>query len=535
MHATLRRVCLFVLVAFGLCGSVLAQNGDPFVARHRIVYGLTLQPSTFDPHIGASSELGIPLRSVYDTLIYRDPQTLEFVPGLATSWSISPDNLTYTFVLRQGVTFHDGTPFNAQAVAANLDRITNPMTASQKAINLLGTYSSYEIVDDYTIRLQLSEPYSPLLDSLSQVYLGIASPTALAQYSNERYQFYQVGTGPFRFVDYVPSDHLTLQRNFDYAWGPAFYEPSTPDSVDEVEFRFYDQDASARALALEGNEVQVIGELLPVDARALSASSEIQFNPTTIPGQPLQFFMKTNRFPTDNLVVRQALIYGTNREAIIDAVYQRFSPVAWGPLSSVTQFYSTDVIASYSYDPQQARTLLANAGYTDTNSDGYVDFGGVNLSITVITPTWGMIPEVVQLMQDQWRDIGIRLEVDQVPNRGLLFEHVAAGEFNLVAWYEFGVDPSFLNRYFTSNGDSNWTGYSDPNLDTILVSAVQQTDVNARRSLYNQAQRTIIEQALILPIRDYVNLNGSRSDLTGLAYDAYGWFPLLNNLKVSGG
>jgi peptide/nickel transport system substrate-binding protein len=535
MLGTVTRVCLFVLLAISMCASARAQTGDSFVARHRIVYGLTLQPSTFDPHIGASSELGIPLRSVYDTLVYRDPQSLEFVPGLATSWTISPEGLTYTFVLRQGVTFHDSTPFNAQAVAVNLDRITNPMTASQKAINLLGSYTGYEIVDDYTIRLQLSEPYSPLLDSLSQVYLGIASPTALAEYSNERYQFYQVGTGPFTFVDYVPSDHLTLRRNFDYAWGPSFYDASTPDSVDEIEFRFYDQDASARALALESSEVQVIGELLPVDARALSANSQIQFQPTTIPGQPLQFFIKTNRFPTDNLAVRKALLYGTNREAIIDAIFQRFSPVAWGPLSSVTEFFSSDVVGSYAYDPQQARTLLADAGYTDTNNDGYVDFGGANLAVTVITPTWGLIPEVTQLMQDQWRDVGIRLDIDQVPNRGLLFDHVAVGEYNLVAWYEFGVDPSFLNRYFTSTGDNNWTGYVDANLDTLLASAVQQTDVNARRSLYSQAQRTIMEQALILPIRDYVNLNGSRADLLGLSYDAYGWFPLLNNLKVSGG
>ncbi|MEP7290791.1 MAG: ABC transporter substrate-binding protein [Chloroflexota bacterium] len=535
MRTTIHRVCMFVLICLSISCSARAQSGDQFVARHRIVYGLTLQPSTFDPHIGASSELGIPLRSVYDTLVYRDPQSLEFVPGLATSWTISPEGLVYTFALRQGVTFHDGTPFNAQAVAANLDRITNPMTASQKALSLLGSYSGYEIVDDYTIRLLLSEPYSPLLDSLSQVYLGIASPTALAEYSNERYQFHQVGTGPFEFVDYVPNDHLTIRRNFDYAWGPSFYEPSTPESVDEIEFRFYDQDASARALALEGGDVDVVGELLPVDARALTANSSVQLQPTTIPGQPLQFFVKTNRFPTDNLAVRQALLYGTNREAIIDAIYQRFSPVAWGPLSSVTQFYSGDVIGAYAYDPQQARALLQGAGYTDTNNDGYVDFGGADLSVTVVTPVWGLIPEVTQLMQDQWREIGIRLDIDPVPNRGLLFEHVAAGEFNLVAWYEFGLDPTFLNRYFTSTGDNNWTGYVDPNLDTLLASAVQQTDVNARRSLYNQAQRTIMEQALILPIRDYVNLNGSRAGLTGLTYDAYGWFPLLNNLKVING
>ena len=243
MRISAARVTLLVLLTLVAACSSRAQMQQPPPPRNHIVYGLTLQPSSFDPQIGSSSELGIPLRSVYDTLVYRDPQTLEFVPGLATSWTISPDGLTYTFALRQGVTFQDGTPFNAQAVAANLDRITDPNTASQKAIFLLGPYTGYEIVDDYTIRLLLSEAYSPLLDSLSQVYLGIASPTALSAYSNERYQFHQVGTGPFAFVEYVPGDHLTIRRNLDYAWGPAFYQPSTPDSVDEIEFRFYDQDA----------------------------------------------------------------------------------------------------------------------------------------------------------------------------------------------------------------------------------------------------------------------------------------------------
>ena len=136
MRISAARVTLLVLLTLVAACSSRAQMQQPPPPRNHIIYGLTLQPSSFDPQIGSSSELGIPLRSVYDTLVYRDPQTLEFVPGLATSWTISPDGLTYTFALRQGVTFHDGTPFNAQAVAANLDRITNPMTASQKAVFL---------------------------------------------------------------------------------------------------------------------------------------------------------------------------------------------------------------------------------------------------------------------------------------------------------------------------------------------------------------------------------------------------------------
>ncbi|MCK6577966.1 MAG: ABC transporter substrate-binding protein [Anaerolineae bacterium] len=495
---------------------------------------MTFQPSGFDPHIHASSELGIPLRSIYDTLVYRDPTTQTFVPGLASNWTISSDGREYTFTLKPGVTFHDGTPFNAAAVGANLDRITNPATGSQKALFLLGNYAGYTIVDDLTLRITLSEPYSPLLDSLSQVYLGIASPSALAMYSNERYQFHQVGTGPFVFVEYVPGDRLVLRRNPNYAWGPVFYAQTGLAGIDEIEFRFF-TDPAARALALEGGESDVMGELLPLDARTLSASStSAAVEPVTIPGQPLQFIMNTAQFPTDELVVRQALIVGADREAIIDAIFQRFSPVAWGPLSSATPYYNADLEGAYSFDPAAARDALASIGYVDGNNDGIAERDGAELEIRMIAPTWGLIPETAQLLEAQWRDIGIRTSIVQVPSRTALLEEVATGAYNLVAWYEFGADPVILNRYFTSSGDLNWTRFNSSELDGLLAEAARQSDDNARRSLYYQSQLQIMEQALILPIRDYVNLNGYRRSLSEISFDAYGWFPLLPNFVLSG-
>ena len=151
----------------------------------RLAYGLTLAPSGIDPHINASSELGIPLTSVYDTLVYQDPVSGKFVPGLAQSWKISEDGKTYTFVLRRDVKFHDGTPFNAAAVKVNLDRIANPATKSQKAVFLLGPFDRAEVIDEFTVAIHLKQPFAPLLDGLSQVYLGIASPTALAKWGQD--------------------------------------------------------------------------------------------------------------------------------------------------------------------------------------------------------------------------------------------------------------------------------------------------------------------------------------------------------------
>lgn len=501
--------------------------------ERRVIYGLTFQPSGFDPHINASSELGIPLRSVYDTLVYRDPATNAFIPGLAESWSLSEDGREYTFTLKENILFHDGTPFNADAVAANLDRITNPANASQKAVFMLGPYAGYTIVDARTIRIALNEPYSPLLDSLSQVYLGMASPAALAEYSIERYQFHQVGTGPFTFIEYVPGDRLVLRRNPAYVWGPAFYTSPSANAVGEVEFRFF-TDPVTRALALEGGEVDIMGELLPLDARSLNVSNQVALQPEVIPGQPLQFMMNTAVFPTNELVVRQALIVAADREAIASAVFQRLSPPAWAPLSASTPYYNAELTGAYGFNPTAAREALIGLGYADSDNDGILEGAAGPVRVRVIAPVWNQIPEVMDVLQAQWRAAGIGVEIIQVPSRSALFEAVATGDYNLVAWYEYGPDPAYLSRYFSSSGDLNWTGYTSPELDTLLLEGSRQTNDDARRSLYGQIQRVVMEQALILPIRDYVNLNGYRRTLSPLQFDAYGWFPILNNLEVIG-
>lgn len=550
MNHLLPRLLLLVTLLLTACAVTPSET----LPEPRIVYGLTLMPSGFDPHLNASAELGIPMRSVYDTLVYRNPQSGEYVPGLANSWDVSEDGLAYTFNLRQDVTFHDGTVFNAEAVALNLDRITNPDNGSQKARFMLGSYSGNDLLDTYTIRLNFSEPYAPLLDSLSQVYLGMASPTQLAAYDTATYQFHQIGTGPFRMVEYVPGDRLVITRNPDYNWAPEFYvRPDNP--VMTIEFRFF-EDPPTRALALESGEVQIIGEIQPIDAQLLSGNPALRLYPVEIPGQPLQFMMNTDRFPTDSRAVRQALIFATNRVAITDTVYQRLSPVAFGPITANSDFHYAQVRETYPYDTLQASGLLEAAGFTESNDEGIlfvptsaeplpdstdtppeatpppsseITLSGIPLEIKMIIPPWGLTPQVAQLLQSQWREIGIDLEIVQVAGFGQLQEAAQDGDYNLIALNFFGRDPNLLNQFFVSSGSLNWTGYSDVELDTYLRGALSEIDLDARNALYAAAQTRILEQALILPIRDYVNLNGATAQLDGVAYDAQGWFPLLHN------
>lgn len=527
--------CGFIAIFVAASTTLLAEDEEEPVERS-ITYGLTLSPSGIDPHINRSAELGIPLYSVYDTLIYRHPQTLEFVSGLSETWDISEDGRTYTFHLKENVTFHDGTPFNADAVGVTLDRIvdeSDASTRSQKSLFMLGPYyEGYVIVDEFTIQIQLSQPYAPLLDALSQPYFGIASPTALANHSRETYQLHQVGTGPYKLANYIPGDRIVLEKNEDYAWGPVFYaDLAEAQEIEQITFRFF-QDPESRRIALEAGDVDIIGELPPNDAELLLANREFRIHEQPIPGQPLQFYFNTQVFPTDDPIVRQAIILATNRQAIVETVFRsEFSPVAHGPISASMIYYDPSLQDLYAYGPQRATELFRTAGFADTDQDGILDREGVPLEIQIVIAPWGFNPDVAALLESQWRDIGIEVEVIQVVGIRELEAEAAKGEYNLLSLNDFGTDPSLLNQYYLSSGASNYTGYADEDLDAWLLQALDPQDEVERAELYRLVQNRIMDEALILPIRDYVNLVGWTEALDGLIFAPQGWWPLLNNLQ----
>jgi len=498
----------------------------PALQGGKLIYGLTLAPSGIDPHVNASSELGIPLTSVYDTLVWQDLNG-EFVPGLAKAWEISDDGLTYTFHLRDDVTFHDGTPFNAQAVKFNLERIADPVTKSQKAVLMLGPYESTEIVDDYTIKVHFKELYAPFLDSASQVYLGMASPTAVEKWGAD-YQLHQVGTGPFIMKECIPKDHLTLVRNPDYNWAPSIFNHQGPAYLEEIVFRFFVEPAT-RVLALEGGEAEVMGEIPPHDAERLAGNSAFTLLPVNIPGQSLQFFLNTEKAPTDDLKVRQAINYATDKEGIVKAIFKEYSPVAYGPLNAFTIGYDGSVAGLYEYDPAKAETLLEEADWVDSDGDGTREKDGQPLKLEAYLMGWGYVPEVAQLLQAQLKAVGIEME-SQVVAYPAALEAAREGKHNLVPFSLSSSDPDILRTFFhSSNADSgfNWSKVRDPELDELLENGARTLDLGRRKELYAEAQRLIMAEALILPMRDYVNLNAASARVEGLRYDLRGWFPWL--------
>jgi len=497
----------------------------------KITYGLTLVVSAIDPHQGLSSELGIFLTSVYDPLVWQT-QEGKFVPGLAERWEVSPDGKVYTFYLRKGVKFHDGTPFNAEAVKFSFDRIVDPNLKSQKAINMLGAYDHTEVVDEYTARVYLKEPYAPFLDSVSQVYLAMVSPTAVQKWGAD-YRDHQVGTGPFMIKEYVAKDHITLVRNPDYNWAPEFMEHQGPAYLDEITFRFY-PDAATRAPALEAGEADVMGEVPPQDATRLQASGKFVLLPTRIPGQSLQFFLNTRKFPTDDVRVRQAMLYAVDREAIVNAVFRAFSPVAWGPLSAATPFYSKAVEGMYAYDLNKAKALLAEAGFRDTNGDGIVEKDGRPAEVEMLLMSWGNVPEVGQMIQAMLRQIGINAKT-QVLTYPAAVQAAREGQHNMIPQAVSASDPDILRTFFHSRNIAaglNWSKFGDADLDQWLDDAVRTSDPVRRAQLYEKIQKKIMDEALIIPIRDYVNLNVASVRVKGLRYSLQGWFPWLYDVYV---
>jgi peptide/nickel transport system substrate-binding protein len=523
-----RGVHTLALVGVVLAGLLAGCASRP---SGQVRYGLTLAPSGIDPHVNASSELGIPLTSVYDTLVYLDPQTSEFVPGLADRWDLSDDGLVYTFYLRRGVTFHDGTPFNADAVRFNLDRITSPELKSQKAAFMLGPYERTEVVDESTVRIILKEPFAPLLDSLSQVYLGMASPTAVQKWGTD-YQLHQVGTGPFVMSEYVPGDHLLLTPNSDYAWGPTVYEQRRAQ-VAEIEFRFF-TDPATRSPALESGEADIMGEIPPQDAEQLGSAEGFQVLPVPIPGVSLMFFLNTTRPPLDDLRVRQALLYGTNRPAIVSTVFQGMSPVAYGPLAANTLGYDASVQSLYPYDGLKASALLAEAGWVDSDGDGALDKNGQPLALELVLMSWGSMPEVSQLLAAQWQSLGIQID-SRVVSYPEALQIAQEGSYHLLPFNLSGSDPDILRKFFYSGASFNWSRTDDPEMDGWLDQAARVSDRAQGIALYGQVQRRVMDEALVVPIRDYVNLNGVSSRVQNLHFDAQGWFPWLIDVTSTSG
>jgi len=323
-------------------------------------------------------------------------------------------------------------------------------------------------------------------------------------------------------------------KNPDYNWAPEFMNHQGPAYLDKITFRFY-PDAATRSPALESGEAQIMGEIPPIEANRLMGDGRYMIYPTDVPGQSFQWFLNSENPPLDDVRVRQALIYGLDRTAIVNGIFRAFSPVGNGPLGHITPYYTQDVEGMYSYDLDKAKALMAEAGWADTDGDGILDKDGEPLVLNTILMGWGGIPEVATAMEGLYRQLGVQLEMNSLSYPAAL-EAAGNSEHHLMPMSLSSSDPDILSNYFHSaniDGGFSWSRYADEELDGWLELGAQTTNHDERVQLYRDAQVRIMEQALILPIRDYVNLNGTSSSVKGLRYALQGWFPWLYDVYVA--
>jgi len=484
---------------------------------------------TMDPQVtNFDSTIRVTL-NICEPLVW-EPEPGKFVPGLAESWDISDDAKTYTFKLKQGVKFHDGTPFNADAVKFTFDRVIDPATKAGQSHDQLGPYDHTEVVDDHTVKVVMKQGYAPLLTNLNG-YLGIVSPTA-AKKDPAAFARAPIGTGPFMFKEWVPKDHITLVKNPDYNWGSSFFKHTGPAYLDQVIFKII-PEASVRTGALKSGEVQYTDDIDPLEYQALKADPKFVVIEKGQPGSGYTLLLNTtSKGPIHDPQVRLALEYAIDREGLNKSVFQGLDQVAASPLMKVTFGYDASTEQVYSFDPEKAKQILDAAGWK-AGADGIREKDGQKLAIDfpiISRPTDKAMAESIQA---SLHDVGIDFKVTPV-ERAAYTDLRKQNKYDAgFMWFSYG-DPDVLRTIFHSaNVDAfNRAKYQVPEVDKMLEDAAATTDQAKRKDLYSQIQQRVLKDAVVVPLVDTVTHNAKRAEVTGDYLDALASYVWLYDVQI---
>jgi peptide/nickel transport system substrate-binding protein len=483
-----------VLLAAGCTASKSGPVSSTKSAGKNLTVAILQNPDSLDPAVTGLISVAEVDSAIFDTLTYSFAGDPKIYPGLATSWSISPDGKVYTFQLRKDVKFQDGTPFNAQAVKANFDHIVDPATKSKSAIGALGPYQATQVVGAYEVKVLFTKPNLAFRNEMSQATFGMSSPTALKKYGSD-YGNHPVGTGPFTFKSFQNGEQVSVTRNSAYKWGPTPLGAG-PAKIGGITFRIL-PDSAAQRNALTTNEVQVAGNLTPQDVQTAVGSGMTKTTASS-EGMPYGYLINVAKSPTDELAVRQAIQYAVDRKSILNSLFEgQFDP-ADSVLTATTPGY---VAGSYGYDVSKANQLLDQAGWVKS-SNGVRRKNGRELHLTLINITAFGFDNISTLLQAQLKKVGMTVSIS---DQG--FPAVATtynqSKSNFANWFYYDVDPFTLNTVFACNqvkSGFNWAHYCDKSVDAAIVASNGTVDDNTRTAAYKAIVTKLNESAAFLPI-----------------------------------
>jgi peptide/nickel transport system substrate-binding protein len=515
--------------------TALAQDAPTPGGTLRVV--LPMEPDSLDPHRTPSRYMWMVGLAVYDPLVISDNEA-NIYPNLAKSWEISPDQLTYTFTLRDDVTFHDGTPFNAEAVKYNYDRVVDPKTGSLLSNDDIGPYDSTTVVDDHTVQVKMKGVYGPLLRMLSLMEFAIISPTAAEAAGLDNYGRSPVGTGPFKFVEWIPQQSMTFERNTDYQWGsPDIYRTSGPAFLDGVQYQFI-TEPQTRLAALEAGEVDSILNVPELDVERLQSGGEFSVEKFPAMGHPTAFVLNTMKPPTDDINVRRAINKALDRDAINMSLFSGEVEPAFGPISPATFSYWPDVETINAYDPAEADRLLQESGWAK-EGEFYSKDGQ---ALTIELYTFGTTGEIGEAVQGQLKKNGIASNVNNLDwseQKDIAFRGLHNG-----CLVTFGSpDPRIMKLlYHSENMRENgwaWSHFMEANpdeqaaLDAALDAGEMTTDPAERQQHYTEAQRIIVENALELSVKNDFQIVGLAPTVQGWIMDDANYHPRVYNVSLA--
>jgi len=470
-----------------------------------LVFGRGGDSVSLDPAIVTDGESAKVTINIFETLVNFGEQDTTIQPGLAESWEVSDDGLTYTFKLRQGVKFHDGTDFNAEAVVKNFERWSAGAEEQfyyyHSMFKAEGENIIKEVVaeDDYTVVFKLSRPQAPFLKNLAMFPFGIASPTAFEK-AGDSFGDNPVGTGPFKFVEWKHNDSITLEKFEDY------WQEGLP-KLDKVIFRVI-PDNSARLNSLISGDIDLADGINPSDAKSVESNADLQLieRPSLNVGY---LGLTTNRPPFDNKLVRQAVNYAIDKKSIVDAFFLGKAEVAVNPMPSSVSGYN-DEIQDYEYNPEKAKELLAQAGYDGSPIELW--------AMPVARPYMPDGRKIAEAIQKNLEDVGIPSEIKTVEWATYL-EMARKGDFDafLMGWIgDNGDADNFLYTLLDQDniGSNNYTYYANEEVHKLLVQAQSEVDEEKRNELYKKAQELIKEDAPWVPLAHSTPLLAAKKGVT---------------------
>ncbi|MFK3818301.1 ABC transporter substrate-binding protein [Pseudomonas sp. NPDC089407] len=477
------------------------------------------------------------LRNVAESLTDQDPQSGRIIPWLAQSWEVSTDALSYTFHLRQDVTFSNGERFDAHAVKTAFDSnkaFATQLPATFGATYLAG-YDHAEVLDDFTVRLVLAKPNAGFLQATSTTNLAILAPASYKLTAQERSLGKIIGTGPFVLEHYTPEVGARLVKRADYAWPSANVRNQGPAHLDAVEISYIAEESVRNGLFLQG-KADILWPRNPfseVDLKLFQAKGAT-IQSRSLPGPALNLYPNTRN---DRLLgdrqLRLALQKAIDRTSYAHTVYNAEFPVVSGVYDVTTPYFKAQA-DKLAYDPQGAERLLDAAGW-HKGDDGYRHKDGKRLTLRYNLTPAESAGDV--LVQDQLRKVGIDLKLN-VLTRAEWVAGNASGNYDLTSTYMTRADPIILQTILdprAANSATLATNTYEPHTlvkaQTLFDNGITATRDEQRAQAYGQLQDLLVDQASAFPLYERVWQAATAPRVKDFRWTAEG-FALLSDIQV---